>query len=172
MEAERARIEIDVSALILEAIRAKEEKECAAEPVRTSEEIAAEKEKSFAAFGWYCTSKQIEKINRGNREAVDEFFEDNAKRIKYMAIRAMSSLGYRFRKGRNKAGAPVVYVPFCEIDDFINQGYIELRSGKFTLDFNGKSISFAIFRAMYYAPVGGYPEDRTYQYKGKRRRDV
>ena len=68
MEAERTRIEIDVSGLIAEAIRAKE----------------AEAGESLT---WHTTAEEIAKINAGDRAALDRFYfePDNYRHLKCCA---------------------------------------------------------------------------------------
>ena len=67
MEAERARIEIDVSGLIAEAIRAKEAE--AAERYSSIEETP-----SGESLTWHTTAEEIARINAGDRAALDRFY--------------------------------------------------------------------------------------------------
>lgn len=66
MEAERARLETDVSGLIAEAIRERE-----AERVR---KLSEEGTPAGECLTWHTTAEEIARINAGEREALDAFY--------------------------------------------------------------------------------------------------
>lgn len=137
MEAERARIEIDISALILEAIRAKE-----AEEARKYEEI--EETPPGKALTWHTTAEEIARINAGEREAIDHFYFNNLQRLTFSA--------YRYMRNNPYVKTIVSY------EDLLNQVYLELRTGLLKLRPYDAGISSAVFHSFRYAAVGGIDE--------------
>ncbi len=109
---------------------------------------------------WQCTPEQLEKMNYGDREAVDLFFEENAVHLRALARRLLFQYKILRRDGKGGSG-------LFEMDDLINQAYIDIRTCRVYFEYNKRSISRGIWRSMYYAPVGGAPEDLVYQYKAR-----
>lgn len=144
MEAARARLETDVSGLIAEAIRAKEAEE-AAKYAKIEQTPAGKK------LTWHTTSEEIARINAGEREAVDNFYFNNLKRLTFSA--------YRYLRHNPYVKAIVSY------EDLLNQVYLELRTGAIKLRPFDAGISQAIFHAFRYAAVGGF--DEIYIYRAK-----
>lgn len=118
------------------------------------------RKKAQDTITWQCTPEQLERMNCGEREAVDIFFEENAGHLRAMALRLLYQYNVLRRGGKGVRG-------FVELDDLINQAYIDIRTCRVFFEYNGRSISRAIWRSMYYAPVGGAPEDLVYQYKAR-----
>ena len=102
--------------------------------------------------------KQLERMNEGEQEAIDTFFSENLHHLYALSRRVLRQYGYR---------ADLKYTNLVEPDDLINQAYIDIRSGKVLFDYTRRSISRGLWRSMYYAPVGGAPEDYIYHYKAR-----
>ena len=138
MEAERARIEIDVSGLIAEAIRAKE-----AERVKLSE-------REETPFGerltWHTTAEEIARINAGEREALDAFYfePDNYRHLQACARSFFRRVPY-FR-------------PIISEEDLMQQLYCDLRTGLLKFRPYDRAINCAVFHSFKYAAVGGIDE--------------
>ena len=79
MKAERARMEIDISGLIAEAIRERE-----AERVR---KLSEEGTPAGECLTWHTTAEEIARINAGEREALDAFYfeSDNYRHLQACA---------------------------------------------------------------------------------------
>lgn len=139
------------------------------EAIKERQETRAEKDekavqrerrkKAQDTVAWQCTPEQLERMNCGDREAVDLFFEENAGHLRATALRLLFQYQYKTVRGGGKG--------LFEADDLINQAYIDIRTCRVFFEYNKKSISRAIWRSMYYAPVGGAPEDLVYQYKAR-----
>lgn len=130
-EAERATI--DVTALIAEALRAKQE----AEAKRYAE---AER------LTWRVTAEQVARINAGEREALDAFYfePNNFRRIQCSAYAFFRHSPY-FR-------------PIIAAEDLTQQVYCDLATGLLKLRPYDRAISNAIFHSFRYAAVGGIDE--------------
>ena len=87
-----------------------------------------------------------------------ELGTENLHHLYALSRRVLRQYGYR---------ADLKYTNLVEPDDLINQAYIDLRSGKVLFDYTRRSISRGLWRSMYYAPVGGAPEDYIYHYKAR-----
>lgn len=118
-----------------------------------TESTASEEEVNVR--GWKVSARQCELITLGDRAAVDKFFEDNLARLKRAAIK------FRY--------SPEIYDPclyLLELDDLINQVYVDMRRGFLVMDM--KYISALIFRSFRYATVGGFGDELgAYEYKPK-----
>ena len=131
--------EVDFPALVLSAIRAKQEQ--AAAKVETVEQIPAGEK-----LTWHVTPEQIARINAGDRAALDEFYFDNLYRLRCSAYRYM----------RNNAYVKAV----ASYEDLLQQVYCDLRTGAVKLRPYDKAICRAVFHSFRFAPVGG--EDGIY----------
>lgn len=140
--------EIDLSALVAQALREQQEQEAA--KYEKIEEAPPDK-----VLTWHTTPEQIARINAGDRAALDKFYfdEDNYMRIIYCAHSFMRKNGYV------KAVA--------NYEDLIQQVYCDLRTGLLKLRPYDGAISGAIFHSFRYAAVGGFEE--IYIYKAKER---
>lgn len=139
MEAERARIEIDISGLIAEAIRAQEAEE--AERYAKAEETP-----SGERLTWRTTSEEIARINAGEREALDAFYfeGENYRRLQAYARSFFRKVPY-FR-------------PIISEEDLMQQLYCDLLTGLLKLRPYDRAINSAIFHSFRYAAVGGIDE--------------
>lgn len=137
---------IDLSALVAQALRRKQEQEAA--KYAEIEETPPDK-----ALTWRTTPEQIARINAGEREAIDAFYFENLMRLRFSAYRYMRKIKY--------AKAIVSY------EDLLQQVYFDLRMGAVKLRPFDEAISQSIFHSFRYAPVGGF--DKVYIYKGKER---
>ena len=139
MEAERARIEIDVSGLIAEAIRAKEAE--AAERYSSIEETP-----SGESLTWHTTAEEIARINAGDRAALDRFYfePDNYRHLKCCAWSFFRKQPY-FR-------------PIISDEDLKQQLYCDLRTGLLKFRPYDRAIRSAIYHSFRYAAVGGIDE--------------
>lgn len=140
---------IDITALIAEAIRAKQ-----AEEAKKYEEI--EQTPEGKALTWHVTPEQIARINAGDRAALDEFFfeAENARRIRCYAK------SYMFHNPWLKA--------IVHYQDLTQQLYCDLRTGLLKFRPWDLPISKAIYRSFRYAAVGGIDEVYVFQYAGER----
>lgn len=136
-EAERATI--DVTALIAEALRAKQE----AEAKRYAE---AEQTPEGERLTWRVTAEQVARINAGEREALDAFYfePNNFRRIQCSAYAFFRHSPY-FR-------------PIIAAEDLTQQVYCDLATGLLKLRPYDRAISNAIFHSFRYAAVGGIDE--------------
>lgn len=136
MEAERARIEIDVSGLIAEAIRAKEAEAAA----RCS---SIEETPSGESLTWHTTAEEIAKINAGDRAALDRFYfePDNYRHLKCCAWSFFRKQPY-FR-------------PIVSDEDLMQQLYCDLAIGLLKLRPYDRAIRSALYHSFRYAAVGG-----------------
>ena len=139
METERARIEIDVSGLIAEAIRAKEAEEAA----RCS---SIEETPLGESLTWHTTAEEIARINAGDRAALDRFYfePDNHRHLKCCARSFFRRVPY-FR-------------PIISEEDLMQQLYCDLRTGVLKLRPYDRAIRSAIYHSFRYAAVGGIDE--------------
>ena len=130
---EAERVTIDVTALIAEALRAKQE----AEAKRYAE---AER------LTWRVTAEQVARINAGEREALDAFYfePNNFRRIQCSAYAFFRHSPY-FR-------------PIIAAEDLTQQVYCDLATGLLKLRPYDRAISNAIFHSFQYAAVGGIDE--------------
>ncbi len=153
--AERA--SIDFTLLLNAAIQAKaaEEIKKLAQKEQERGDVQKLRAEGRAATTWYVTPEQLERMNNGDQQATDDFFADNAQHIKNLAFMNMRKLGYYFNPNKKTA---------VEIDDLINQAYLDIRLGKIIFDYTRKSIGAAISHSMRYAPFGGMPDDWIYHY--------
>lgn len=137
---------IDLSALVAQALRRKQEQEAA--KYAEIEETPPDK-----ALTWRTTPEQIARINAGEREAIDEFFfeKENARRIR-------CCVWSFFRRSS-------MFRSIVSDEDLINQFYVDLRTGLLKLRPYDKAISGALYHSFRYAAVGGI--DELYIYKAK-----
>lgn len=123
---------------------------------RTREQSTANEE-VVTVRGWKVSARQCELITLGDRAAVDKFFEDNLARLK----RAAASYIY----------SPAAFEPWrrlLEIDDLVNQVYVDMRRGFLVMDMN--YISALVFRSFKFAAVGGFGDELgAYEYKPRKR---
>ena len=139
MEAERARIEIDISGLIAEAIRAQEAEE-------GERYIKAEETPSGERLTWRTTSEEIARINAGEREALDAFYFEGEN---YRHLQAFARSFFR----------KVPYFrPIISEEDLMQQLYCDLRTGLLKFRPYDRAINCAVFHSFKYAAVGGIDE--------------
>ncbi len=156
---ERAEAFIDFTAILQQAIKAKFESVANVALAEVSEqEIRAQREEGYKNTTWYVSPAQLELMSNGDREATDAFFADNKKHLISLANAVLRKLGYH-------------YIPkktlFLEVNDLINQVYVDIRYGKILFDYTRNSITRALCRCMRYAGVGGAPDDLVYHYRPK-----
>lgn len=122
---------------------------------RTREQSTASEEMQTVR-GWKVSARQCELITLGDRAAVDKFFEDNLARLK--------------RSAANYIYSPAAYEPWrrmLEVNDLINQVYVDMRRGFLVMDMN--YISALVFHSFKYAAVGGFGDELgAYEYKPKK----
>lgn len=111
--------------------------------------------------GWKVSARQCELITYGDRAAVDLFFEDNLQRLTACA-RAYLRRATIFKQRS---------VELLELEDLINQVYIDMRRGFLVI--NMQHISKAVFHSFLFAAVGGFGDDLgAYKYKPQRAAEV
>lgn len=128
---------IDLGALIVSAIKEKQEQEA-----RKYETV--EQPPKGAKLTWKVTPEEIAEINAGNAEIIDKFYMANIERVRYSA--------YRFMRNNNYVKAVASY------EDLMQQFYIDLRTGAVKLRPFDIAIGYAVFHSFRYAPVGGFDE--------------
>lgn len=138
--------------------QAARERQTTEEEKRKKATEKARRKAAQAEITWEVTPEQLERMNEGEQEAIDTFFSENLHHLYALSRRVLRQYGYR---------ADLKYTNLVELDDLINQAYIDLRSGKVLFDYTRRSISRGLWRSMYYAPVGGAPEDYIYHYKAR-----
>lgn len=136
---ELERATIDVTALIAEALRAKQE----AEAKRYAE---AEQTPEGERLTWRVTAEQVARINAGEREALDAFYfePDNFRHLKACARSFFRRVPY-FR-------------PIISEEDLMQQLYCDLATGLLKLRPYDRAINCAAFHSFKYAAVGGIDE--------------
>ncbi|MGN0812782.1 MAG: hypothetical protein ACI4MQ_04640 [Candidatus Coproplasma sp.] len=108
--------------------------------------------------GWKISARQCELITLGDRNAVNKFFEDNLKRLKICAWAFLRSR--RLFTNSNFA--------FVEVDELINQVYVDMRRGFLVMDM--QHISALAYRSFRFAGVGGFGDELgAYTYKPRKR---
>lgn len=110
--------------------------------------------------GFKITAEQCNAINAGEREAIDKFFKDNDKRLKRLAAKYLRNMGLSlyWDKKFNCYNPTVV-----EIDDCINQLYLDMRRGFLVFALVPRAIARVICHSFRYAGVGGFgDEDGAY----------
>lgn len=135
--AERA--EIDITGMLLEAIRRKSE-EAQAEALRALA-LPEQAPKGEPLDYWNTTAEEIAQINAGNLEAVNEFYFRNELQIKYAA--------YAFFRNYNR------FKSVISAEDLTQQFYIDLAAGVVKLRPWDKAIRSAICYSFRYAAIGG-----------------
>lgn len=125
-----------------------------------ADEINSQREDTGELDGFKITAEQCSGINRGERAAVDKFFEDNAVRLKRLAKEFLRRNGVPLRRDRkNNCWLPAI----LEIDDCLNQLYIDMRQGYLIFALVPKIIARVICHSFRYAGVGGFgDEDGAY----------
>jgi len=138
MKAERARMEIDISGLIAEAIRERE-----AERVR---KLSEEGTPAGECLTWHTTAEEIARINAGEREALDAFYfeSDNYRHLQACARSFFRRVPY-FR-------------PIISEEDLMQQLYCDLRTGLLKFRPYDRAINCAVYHSFKYAAVGGIDE--------------
>ena len=97
------------------------------------------------------TSKEVAKINAGEREAIDAFFFANYERIKACA---------RLYLRRNRYLQAII-----SWEDLVNQLYVELAYGSIKLRPYDKAITSCIFHSYRFTAVGGADEIYVYEWR-------
>lgn len=125
-----------------------------------ADEINAHREDTGELDGFKITAEQCSRINRGERAAVDKFFEDNATRLKRLAKAFLLRTGMPLRwDNAMNCWQPAI----LEIGDCLNQLYIDMRQGYLVFALVPKIIARVICHSFRYAGVGGFgPEDGAY----------
>ncbi len=141
--AEREEAGIDFTALLNAAIEEKRAEEHAEEVKRYEAEAIPEGE---TLTGWNTTPEEIARINAGDREAVNRFYFDerNYEHIKFC--------GFSFFRKEQR------FKSIINIDDLMQQVYVDLASGMIKLRAFDRGISGAIYTSFRFAPVGGLDE--------------
>lgn len=111
--------------------------------------------------GWKVSARQCELITLGDRAAVDKFFADNLARLTVCARKYLQM--QRFYNN----GA----VALLEVDDLINQVYVDMRRGFLVMDM--QCIGALAYRSFRFAGVGGFGDELgAYTYKPRKRAAV
>lgn len=127
--------------------------------VRDSRTYCSASEEMQSVNGWEVSARQCELITLGDRSAVDKFFEDNLKRLKICAC--------AFLQSKQTYGESAY--AFLEIDDLINQVYVDMRQGFLVMDM--QNISALLYFSFKFAGVGGFGDELgAYEYKQKPRK--
>ncbi len=156
----REKADVDFTALLntaLEQNRSKRNKRLATQESAAGD-IQARREEGRAATTWYITPEQLERMNDGERQATDDFFNDNHSHLYFLALSILRRMGCLENSQKKK---------LLEIDDLINQAYVDIRSGFIVFKYSRLSITKSIARSMRFAPVGGVDPTKEYQYKGR-----
>lgn len=142
--AERA--EIDITGMLLEAIRQKSE-ETQAEALRALA-LPEQAPKGERLDYWNTTAEEVAEINAGNPEAVNAFYFRNEVHIKFAAYAF-------FRKS-------IRFKSVISAEDLTQQFYIDLAAGVVKLRPWDRAIKSAARYSFRYAAIGGagnYVED-------------
>lgn len=105
--------------------------------------------------GYKITCEQILKINEGDKEAVDLFFIENSRRLVrlgFFFLRYYHMLGNKFVK------------KIIELDDCLNQLYVDMRSGYLKFALVRGLISKTICHSFRYCGVGGFGDEDGFYY--------
>ena len=126
-------------------------------------EINAGYEDITEVDGFKITAEQCNAMNNGDREAIDKFFAENGRRLMYIARYVLRHDGIiiQLDKKYNR------YMPaLVEIEECINQFYIDLRRGFHVLTMVSKHISRAASYSFKYVGVGGFGDEDGVCLKG------
>lgn len=157
-EAEEQHAGQSLGEIIAEAIRAADEKAGTAQNGAASATLAEymrpkeiepycvpERTPAGLALDWWkSTPEEIAEINKGNREAVNAFYERNLFQIKCLA--------YAFFRKNNW------FKRVLSTEDLINQAYLDLATGMLILRPWNRAISKAFYKCFCYTAVGGLDE--------------
>ena len=155
--------QIDLSALVAQALRAKQEEEAAKYTEQDLRGVKRERAEAWReeieqtpperVLTWRVTPEQVARINAGKRDALDEFYFDNLTRLRFSA--------YRYMRNNPYLKAVVSY------EDLLQQVYFDLRTGAVKLRPFDAAICRAVFHSFRYAAVGGDDEIFIYKTKGE-----
>ena len=95
---------------------------------------------------WQTSAEEIERINAGDREAVNAFYRDN--------FRYLRNLAWSFYHRHTREAVRVIVSP----EDMLQQVYIDLAGGLLKLCSSDKLIGRALCHSFRYAAVGGIDE--------------
>lgn len=95
---------------------------------------------------WQTSAEEIERINAGDREAVNAFYRDN--------FRYLRNLAWSFYHRHTREAVRVIVSP----EDMLQQVYIDLAGGLLKLYSSDKLIGRALCHSFRYAAVGGIDE--------------
>ncbi len=144
------RASVDFTALLNAAMKTKREEEI--------KQFEVEAIPAGEVLTWNTTPEEIAQINAGNRAAVDRFYFDEGN---YQHIKSSAFSFFRKEK-RFKA--------IIDIEDLMQQVYLDLASGMIKLRAYNSGISKAIFSSFRFSPVGGLDEVYIVEEKrGKRK---
>lgn len=108
--------------------------------------------------GWKISARQCELITLGDRSAVDKFFSDNFKRLITCARAYL----------RRKILFNDTTVYFLDVDELVNQVYVDMRQCFLVMDM--QHISAIVFHSFRFACVGGFGDELgAYTYKPRKR---
>ena len=124
--------------------------------LQKAERINAQSEDSGELDGFKITAAQCSAINAGDREAVDKFFAENAKRLKLLARTFLYRLGIRSKWDslRHKR-----FIPYIEVEDCLNQLYVDMRRGFVVFALVPHMLPRVICHSFRYCEVGGFGEE-------------
>lgn len=141
----------NLAAVVNELQSAKQEKEI--ETVKAS----GESDEMQELDGWKISPMQCALISRGDREAVDKFFEQNEERLRrsiFCFLRA------------NRYLPDFLHASWLSLEDCYNQAYLDMRQGYLFFEMKPRYISKLLWHSFRYAPVGGFgDEDGQYRYR-------
>jgi hypothetical protein len=116
--------------------------------------------------GFKITAEQCNKINACDREAIEKFIDENAKRLSRLARAVLRRQGISvlWNTSLHRYDPSIV-----EVGDCINQLYLDLRRGFLVFRLEPHALARIIAHSFSYAGVGGFgDEDGVYLYKPKR----
>ena len=110
--------------------------------------------------GWTASPRQIMLMRTGDREAVDKFFADNYKRLRGCAYTYINRGDFLGAWGRERL--------LLDVDELINQVYVDMRCGYLQIEF--EHMSKYIFHSFNYAAVGGFGDEKgAYTYHPRKK---
>lgn len=131
--------------------------------LKRANELNAERDDTGEIDGFKITAEQCRKINTGDRAAVEKFFAENDRRLKSLAKTFLRNEGIplRWDKQLNRW-----YPAIVELNDCLNQLYVDMRRGYLVFALVPGVIARVICHSFRYAGVGGFGDEDGAYLKG------
>lgn len=141
-----------VTMQVSEQVKAKQEAELAAKIAI----VNAQAEDCGEIDGFKITVEQCAKINAGDREAVDKFFQENGLRLRRLARVFLFRIGLPPKWDRKNSR----YEPgIIELGDCLNQLYVDMRQGLLKFVLKKGVLASVICHSFRYCGVGGFGDE-------------